>query len=157
MRLSLLASMCFVTLLLSACTTPYQEMGSLGGVQATQISSDTFQIRAQGNGYTDPDTIQRYALRKAAEVTISAGYDWFQILSDSNRTVTGATTSAVATSTRSSTYVFATTMPIIKPGQTVMIKLMKGAVPADASVTAFDAREILKFSTGTYVPPAPTK
>ena len=46
---------------LSACSTPYQDMGTLGGVQAVRITDDTAQIRAQGNGYTDPDTIQRYA------------------------------------------------------------------------------------------------
>nr|EKV6049359.1 hypothetical protein [Acinetobacter baumannii] len=40
------------TIGLQACTTPYQEMGASGGVEATIIDDNVFQVRASVNGYT---------------------------------------------------------------------------------------------------------
>ncbi|KHX93134.1 hypothetical protein [Acinetobacter baumannii] len=38
------------TIGLQACTTPYQEMGASGGVEATIIDDNVFQVRASVNG-----------------------------------------------------------------------------------------------------------
>ena len=36
----------FAALALTACTTPYQDMGLRGGVEAQQITADTYRIPA---------------------------------------------------------------------------------------------------------------
>lgn len=135
-------------LALSACATPYQEMGALGGVQASRITADTVQITARGNGYTDADTIQRYALRRAAEETVADGYDLFRISSDADRTRVGSQSFGYATGNRYSIWGSSFSMPIVKPGQTLMIKMIKGARPNPMPDGLFDAREVLGFIAG---------
>ncbi|MFT4076878.1 MAG: hypothetical protein QM647_15235 [Asticcacaulis sp.] len=127
---------------LTGCATKYQEMGFTGGVSAAQITSDTVQITARGNGYTDPDTIQRYALRKAAETTLSAGFDNFEILSDADR----SRKEGFSTGSYGRGYAFASNYQIIKPGQTFMIKMRHGPIPDGASAMVFDAHEVVKFA-----------
>jgi hypothetical protein len=63
--------------LLCACSTPYQDMGLLGGVSATQIDANTASVTAHGNGYTSASTIKNYAMLKAADETIALGFDYF--------------------------------------------------------------------------------
>lgn len=133
-------------LCLAACATPYQEMGLRGGVKAVRITNDTAQITAAGNAYTDEDTIQRYALRRAAEETINDGYDVFRIETDADRTRVGSTSSTILTSGRHSVLGFGYTMPIIKPGQTLLIRMSKGPAPDPLPDGMFDAREVLKYA-----------
>jgi hypothetical protein len=121
-------------------------MGVLGGVRATRITQDTAQITARGNAYTDPDTIQRYALRKAAEETIADGYDLFRIGSDADRTLNGSESIGYASGNRYSVWGSAFSMPIVKPGQTLLIKMYKGPAPSPMPDGLFDAREVLKFA-----------
>jgi len=135
---------------LGACATPYQEMGLTGGVSATQLTSDTFQIVAKGNGYTSSSAIERYALRKAAEVTVANGYDLFLIASAADRgRVSGFTTNSQYNGGGYSSG-FAT--PIYTPGQTLMVKTFRGPKPADAPPNLYDARELL-----SYLVPPPAK
>ncbi len=129
---------------LSGCATKYQEMGFTGGVQANRVTSDTAQISARGNGYTDPDTIQRYAMRKAAETTLDAGFDLFEIMTTSDRSSTGRAGSAYA----SNGYIFGSSWDILKPVETFMIKMRKGQLPTDAPANWFDAHEVVKFLGG---------
>jgi len=138
-----------VSLMLSACATPYQEMGALGGVKATRISGDTAQITARGNAYTDPDTIQRYALRRAAEETVADGFDLFRISTDLDRTQAGSQSFGYATGGRYSAFGSAFTMPIVKPGQTLLIRMYKGPKPDPMPDGMFDAREVQTYLAGT--------
>ena len=145
-------------LALAGCATPYQEMGFLGGVEANRISEDTIQVIARGNGYTDSATIQRYALRKAAEATVSAGYDLFVIASVQDSTTTGHQSFGTIQRANSGFFSNSTSWDILKPGQTVLVRMLKGPRPADASPYLYDAHDILKFAaTGSYMPPGPTK
>jgi hypothetical protein len=134
---------------LGACATPYQEMGFTGGVSATQLTGDTFQIVAKGNGYTGSSVIERYALRKAAEVTVANGYDLFLIASavDRSRVSGFATNSQYNGNGYSSGF----STPIYSPGQTLTVKTFKGPKPADAPPNLYDAREVLR-----YLAPPPT-
>jgi hypothetical protein len=132
-------------------------MGHLGGVEATQVTSDTFQISARGNAYTGADTIQRYALRKAAETTISAGFDYFIIGDDRDRSASGATTRSFASVSGGTARGFGMTEAWLKPGQTLLVRMFKGSPPAERPINLYDARDVLKFAVGTYVPPGPTK
>ena len=128
---------------LGACATPYQEMGFTGGVSATQLTSDTFQIVAKGNGYTSASAIERYALRKAAEVTVANGYDLFLIASAADRgRISGFMTNSQY---NGNGYSSGFSTPVYAPGQTLTVKTFKGTKPADAPPNLYDARELLSY------------
>ena len=64
-------------------------MGFAGGVEAQQMTADTFRIVARGNGYTGNTTIQDYTMLKAAETTKQAGASHFLIVSASDASRAG--------------------------------------------------------------------
>lgn len=78
----LLIALCSFSLL-AACAidTRYAPMTVLGGVQATRITNDTYQIEAKGNIHTSPAKIQQFVLLKAAETALENGYEGFDIIS----------------------------------------------------------------------------
>jgi hypothetical protein len=131
--------------LLASCATPYGEMGPLGGVRGSRISEDVAQITASGNAYTDADTIQRFALRRAAEETVLDGFDLFRIIGRGDQTRTGTQTTAFATGRYNWATGFGYSMPVVKPGETLMIKMIKGPRPDPMPDGEFDAHEVLKF------------
>jgi hypothetical protein len=138
-------------------------MGFLGGVSATQIDATTLQIVGRGNGYTDPATIQSYVLLKAAQETLARGYDTFVIVSaqDASRnstvvipgqttsyttgTVTGTGNAAFGTATTQTSTSPATIENIFKPGETLLVKMLKGPKPADAPPNMYSASEIVQY------------
>ena len=134
-----------VGILMASCATPYQEMGILGGVRATRISEDVIQVRAQGNAYTDPDRIQQYALRKAAEETLANGYDLFVIGGEIDRSRIGSETLAVANGSKNAAWATGFSMPIIKPGETLLVRMLKGPKPSPVPAGLFDAHEVVKY------------
>jgi hypothetical protein len=63
------------------------------GYSDRMIEANRFMVSFAGNSYTSRDTVERYLLYRAAELTVQQGYDYF-ILSDRNtdkRTRTYAT------------------------------------------------------------------
>lgn len=85
---------------LAACSTPYQTMGIMGGVESQQITGTTYRIVARGN--TGGTTIQDYTLLKAAETTKAAGGTHFAIISASDASSTGYVATAGHAQLRSS-------------------------------------------------------
>jgi hypothetical protein len=69
-------------ILLSACAvaSPYSESGWTGGFEDRQINIETFEVSYYVNGYTSEETVQTYWLHHAAELTLSHGFDGFEIL-----------------------------------------------------------------------------
>ncbi|MEI7931463.1 MAG: hypothetical protein WCI21_00165 [Alphaproteobacteria bacterium] len=73
-------------LLVSACetATPYQPLAASnltsGGYSDQKISRDRYRITFQGNSITQRETVERYLLYRAAELTTQAGYDWFELV-----------------------------------------------------------------------------
>ena len=153
----------FVALALTSattgCATPYQENGLLGGVHATRIDDTTVQIAARGNAFTDPDTIGRYVMRKAAEETVADGFDLFLLVSSADRTTQGtivtdgsATTNTTffgQNATSRTTYSAPQVIRYVKPGETVTIKMYKGSKPANAPANLYEARDVLKYLAPT--------
>ena len=90
MRKLLIAGLLAVTAGLAGCTTatPYQPdlRGSQvsGGFSETRVTNDRFRVQFRGNTLTSRDTVERYLLYRAAELTLAQGYDWFEI--DNRRT-----------------------------------------------------------------------
>lgn len=134
---------------LTACATPYQEMSFTGGVKATRIAADTAIITARGNAYTDPDTVQTYALRRAAEETLADGFDLFRIESDQDRTAVGSQSFGTASASRYAIIGTSFSMPIVKPGQTLVIRMTKGPKPQPTPDGLFDAHEVAQYMGAT--------
>ncbi len=76
-------------LALGACTTatPYQPAGQSraapGGYADEQIEANRFRVTFSGNSMTSRETVERYLLYRAAELTRQRGYDWF-VMADRN-------------------------------------------------------------------------
>jgi hypothetical protein len=139
-----LAGLGAAALALAGCSTPYQKMGPLGGVKSVQIASDMAQVTARGSVGTDPDRIERYVLRKAAETTLAAGYDHFWVVSvgDRSRTIQGFAgyTAAAFQGLPSAGF----SLPFVRPGETILIRMSRGANPQPGA-TMFDAPDVLSY------------
>jgi len=129
---------------LCACATPYKEMGVGGGVRGVLITSNIAQVTARGSVATDPDKIEQYVLRKAAETTLAAGYDCFEILSSSDRSrniqgVVGYTAAGY-----SGLPTAGLNLPFTRPGETVLIRMAYANAPGgDSGAAVFNAREVI--------------
>jgi hypothetical protein len=137
---------------LAGCATPYTGgMGFAGGVDAEQITSDIYRIKARGNGYTSRSRVQDFVLLKAAETTLAAGRTHFILGGSEDATRHGSfTTPGTMQATRIGNTVYGTytageTMNFVKPGQDAYIRAIsvpKGQQPPPG---AFDAAEINKI------------
>lgn len=73
-------------LLVTACAgtgpTPYQPAERPGGqgYSEERISEDSYRITVAGNSLTSRDRVEDYLLFRAAELTLSEGYDFFLLL-----------------------------------------------------------------------------
>lgn len=86
MKNRLIISVTLLSLLLTACETPYGENNFWrdGGYEEQRLSDDTYVIRTVANRFTDMFRAQQYNLRRAAELTVQNGYTYFEII-DENR------------------------------------------------------------------------
>jgi len=68
---------------LTACetATPYQPLAPhsavSGGFTDQRLDADHFRVTFSGNSMTARQTVENYLLYRAAELTVSQGYDWF--------------------------------------------------------------------------------
>jgi len=143
---------------LAGCATPYQQMGLLGGVSATQIDGSTIRITGRGNAVTDAAQINNYVLLRAAEETLARGYDLFQVVSDRDATrhevfnLTTTTSQPVFGVTPGGMPVsgFAretenTPIAYTKPGEDIMVRMYHGAMPSPAPTDVYSAREVIAY------------
>jgi hypothetical protein len=69
---------------LAACetATPYQPLekgaATSGGFTDQRLDADHFRVTFQGNDLTSRETVETYLLYRAAELTVSQGFDWFE-------------------------------------------------------------------------------
>jgi len=76
-------------LLLASCAgpTPYQSLvPQRGGYSEERLSENQYRVVFVGNPHTKPDQVERFLLRRAAELTLQNGYDWFRA---TNRVIEG--------------------------------------------------------------------
>jgi hypothetical protein len=69
---------------LAACATP-TVYGPAGGGQAVgfseyRIETGRYRVTFQGGPGAPPEQVSDYALRRAAEVALRDGYDWFRVV-----------------------------------------------------------------------------
>ncbi len=51
------------------------------GYSETKIEDDRYRVVYRGSGGMPPEIVEDYALRRAAELTLAGGYDWFRVVS----------------------------------------------------------------------------
>jgi hypothetical protein len=89
MRLTKISFAGALALMVAACVgpTPYQPLApERGGYSEQRLSENQYRVVFTGNARTAPEQVERLLLRRAAELTLKAGYDWFR---PTNRVVEG--------------------------------------------------------------------
>ena len=66
----------FVLGLVAACTS-YQASGLSGGFSETRLSQTSYQVYFRGNTYTSPARVEKFVLRRAAELALENGFRYF--------------------------------------------------------------------------------
>ena len=82
-KAALAAALAFaVSLTACATATPYQPnvrgQQVSGGFSEARLEADRYRVTFAGNSLTSRETVERYLLYRAAEVTVQQGYDWFE-------------------------------------------------------------------------------
>jgi hypothetical protein len=84
---AVLVSAGFLALNGCATPTPYQPVSAqgqqAGGFKETAIEQDRYRVSFRGNSLTSRETVDLYLLYRAAELTLSKGYDGFSLTSRS--------------------------------------------------------------------------
>jgi hypothetical protein len=128
---------------LGGCATPYQKLGVGGGVRSVRLETDLAQVTARGSPLTDADTIERYVLRKAAETTLAAGFDHFEVVSVSDRSRILQGVAGYMTAVGNGLPSAGLSLPFVRPGETVLIRMMRAPVAAAPGGVVFDAQDLL--------------
>jgi hypothetical protein len=81
-KLIILSALVFIAGLLGCEATPYQRLGTTwaGGYSEEAMSQDTFYIKFSANNHTSPKVVCRYLYRRAAEVTLRCGFQFFAVV-----------------------------------------------------------------------------
>ncbi len=71
-----------LSLIVVACATPYQRVGTTiaGGYSSNRLSTEAFEVRFDGNGFTDPKRTYDFAFLRAAEVAIEHNFPYFVLI-----------------------------------------------------------------------------
>ncbi len=126
-------------------------MGFGGGVEAQQLTADTYRILSRGNAYTSKTKVNDYTLLKAAETTRQAGATHFVIEGGEDATRTGyVTTPGTATTTLQGNRAYTTVNPgtvdrLVKPGQDTIIRILTVKPGEAPPPNAISADEIIQF------------
>lgn len=70
-------------IVLSACVTPYQVDGPVGGYSEIPLAANVYKIHVNGNAYTTTAKANAIAFVRAAELSIKKGYSRFIVLETS--------------------------------------------------------------------------
>ena len=79
-----------LVVVLSGCATTFQPKGATGGYSYTALAPNVYEIYFHGNGYTSEERAKDFALLEAADITLSNGFEYFQIAAGNTRTKTQA-------------------------------------------------------------------
>ena len=75
-------ALCIIMLTLSACSSSYGPLNSMGGYKEKQIGKDMMEVKFYGNQHTSKEKVSQLLLYRCAEVTDKAGFDFFVVLKD---------------------------------------------------------------------------
>lgn len=142
MRFLFLAA--FLAISVSACATKYQPDDGIGGYSDQLTGVNTATILFRGNAITLPTATKSFALKRAAELTLLQGYDYFLVENNNEYQQELATGPMVnCFSSNGSTQCYSTGGYTHKfPRTQLDIRMFRGAVPNETGY--FDARFLAK-------------
>lgn len=160
----LLAICSAVALAACATSTPYQPQKDGRGYAEQRLESNRYKVSFSGNSLTPKQTVENYLLYRAAEVTLSNGYDYFVLVQQG----TDAETRYSQTFSGFNNFGFyswtprgvglgagiGTSVPSTEYEASANILLYKGKKPA-TETRAFDARELKANLESTITRPKP--
>lgn len=87
----------FALLALTACATPATVYGPAAasdkmGYRETRIENDRYRVFFRANADLKPPQVEDMAMRRAAELTLAQGYQWFQVVTRNTDWVGGSNT-----------------------------------------------------------------
>ena len=82
MRNKIILLGCFMSLILSSCSTTYGPRGSMGGYEDKRIGKDMVEVKFYGNQHTSKEKVSKLLLDRCAELTKQSGFDFFVVLKD---------------------------------------------------------------------------
>lgn len=69
-----------IAFLIAGCATGYQAQSFSGGFSETQLDKNVFRVTFKGNGYTQSERVEDFALLRSAELTLKNGFSHFAIV-----------------------------------------------------------------------------
>jgi len=133
-----------ICLVLTGCLgTEYQPEGFTGGYTDEMTGPNTATVEFKGNGFTKSNVAKKFSMRRAAELTLQKGFDYFLIEGRENSTKQVK----MASNIQCNTYGFSTTCndygggTIEKPGSSLNIRMFKGKAPNKTGY--YDARFLI--------------
>lgn len=69
-----------ILVLLAGCATNYQAQSFSGGFSETQLDKNVFRVTFKGNGYTQSERAEDFALLRSAELALKHGFSHFAIV-----------------------------------------------------------------------------
>lgn len=95
---------CFCTLFLQSCSTPYQLIGLRGGYSEIQLDENVFKVSFSGNGYTSRERATDFTLLRCAEITLEKGFEYFAVIDSDSYVSTSSHTTPTTSNTSVSAY-----------------------------------------------------
>lgn len=160
-RLALAAFALALTSSLAACTTPptvYQPAATASamGWRQTRIETDRYRVSFRSNADLKGPQVEDLALRRAAEITLADGYQWFRVVTRNTEQVSGRRGGGTSVGVGGSTGSYGSGVGVgvgfdLSPDtrqyeSSLEILLGKGAKPSEAN--AYDAQQILSRPAG---------
>jgi hypothetical protein len=113
------------------CATSYQPDSYSGGYGETKLNDDIYRVYFRGNGYTSSERVNRFFMKRCAELTVQSGYEYFALINNENGTSTELLSNAYGSGNYST---------VSKSKSAGMIKMFKtGSQPS----ISFNAQQIL--------------
>jgi hypothetical protein len=159
MRLALISGL--LALSFAGCATPptiYQEAQSSRdmGWRTTKIESERYRVSFRANPDLSASEVENMALRRAAEVTLVEGYQWFLVSNRMTEQVGGYNNGGTSVGIGGSSGSYGSGVGVgigfdLSPDSrryetTLEILLGHGSKPAD--VNAYEARSVLESTAG---------
>ena len=85
--------------LINSCATPYQPKSFGGGYSSIQLDKHIFKINFDGNGYSNKQRIEDFALLRSAQITLQNNFKYFVIIDKDNSTSYSTYTTPQTTTT----------------------------------------------------------
>lgn len=128
-----------IVIFLVGCSSGYKPNGFTGGFSESRLDETVYRVSYQGNAYTSLEKASDFAMMRAAELTVRAGYDWFAVMDSSNQTSQTTYTTPKYYQTQGSAYVSGNNINIntttreyggqqyviTKPGQSIIVKMFE--------------------------------